>query len=454
MSCAPSRPARTRFTVMADPALSLARRLADFACAATPDDAAGAVLRLSMLDWAAVAHAGRTEPVTRIMRDTFAAEGGAQEAHVLGLPGMRPARTAALINGATSHALDYDDTHFDHIGHPSVAVLPAALAVAERVGATGRALQHAALTGAELSIRLGTWLGRSHYQAGFHQTATAGAFGAATAAGLLLDLSPHQMETALAVCTTRASGLKAQFGTMGKPFNAGLAASNGVEAAMLAAHGFVSTSAALDGPASFAATHHGAASEAGFEAMGTAWRFADVKHKFHACCHGLHATLEALRDVGTAPGRVARIDVTTHPRWMSVCNIPCPGTGLEAKFSYAQVVALVLSGHDTARLDTFTDALCHDPQVARFRNRVTVTEDATLSELQAQVTVTDDAGHVERRMSDLDQPLPLDTRERRVRAKAAALIGQARADRLWHLITQEASARRIMQALMADQMSD
>ncbi|HAR50331.1 MAG TPA: 2-methylcitrate dehydratase, partial [Roseovarius nubinhibens] len=131
------------------------------------------VMRLSLLDWLAVGLPGQEEPVARIVGAMVAEESGAAQATAFG--GTRlPARAAALVNGTVSHALDYDDTHFAHIGHPSVAVVPAALALAEREGADMAQLVRAALQGCEMSVRIGLLLGRGHYQVGYHQTATAG----------------------------------------------------------------------------------------------------------------------------------------------------------------------------------------------------------------------------------------------------------------------------------------
>ncbi len=155
------------------------------------------------------------------------------------------------MNGATSHALDYDDTHFGHVGHPSVGIYPAALAVAEETGASAAAVADAFLLGAEASVRIGMLLGAVHYNRGFHQTATAGAFGATVAAGRLYGLNRAQMRAAIGLCATRASGLKSQFGTMGKPYNAGIAAANGVECAALARAGFTSADDGLEGPQGF-----------------------------------------------------------------------------------------------------------------------------------------------------------------------------------------------------------
>ncbi|WP_127558715.1 MmgE/PrpD family protein [Nioella ostreopsis] len=424
--------------------------LASFAAAPLAGaDTARAVLRLSLLDWCAVAIAGRQEPVAQVLRALAEEEGGTPQAHALGLDQRVPSRMAALVNGTLSHALDYDDTHFAHIGHPSVAVIPAALAMGERVGATGAAVQEAALVGVEASVRVGVWLGRGHYEAGFHQTATAGAFGAGLAAGRLLRLSAAQLADVIGLLGTRASGLKSQFGTMGKPFNAGIAAANGVEAALLVSKGFDPRRAGLEDAQGFGPTHHGSGDMSALDGLGVDWLFEAVSHKFHACCHGLHAALEAVAELlPVEPEGISEIEVTTHPRWLTVCNISAPATGLEAKFSYAQVMALAALGYDTARLDTFTDALARDQQVGALRRRVRVTPDETLPETAARVSLTlngetRDASH------DLLTPLPLSTRAAKVRAKAEALLGAQAVARLDSLITENAAPEELGAALQA-----
>ena len=410
--------------------MRVTKTLAEFAVEPVEAPDALAMMRLSMFDWAACAIAGQGEPVSQILRDIVLAEGGAQEASLVGGRNV-PARAAALVNGSTSHALDYDDTHFGHIGHPSVAVVPAALAVAQKIGSNGEALLRACLAGAELSIRVGLWLGRAHYQTGFHQTATAGAFGATAAAGRLLGLEAEQMRHALGLCATRASGLKSQFGTMGQPDNAGIAASNGVECALLARAGLVSNPDGIEAEQGFGATHQGEASARAFAGLGDSWQMENVSHKFHACCHGLHAMLEALADIAVDPATVEAVEITTHPRWLSVCDIAEPATGLEAKFSYRFTAAMALAGLDTAAMGSFTDAVCTRPDLVVLRDRVTLRTDAELAETAAEVTllvggVTYQADH------DLTMPMTVADRTDRLRAKAAALLGGAQADLLWH----------------------
>ncbi|MEX0339727.1 MAG: MmgE/PrpD family protein [Arenibacterium sp.] len=429
--------------------------LAAFAVAPlTNAETAMKVTRLSVLDWVAVGRAGADEPVAKILRDMTLSEAGATQATLFGSDQRVPARAAALVNGTTSHALDYDDTHFAHIGHPSVAVLPAALAIGETLQSSLPDVLEAALVGMELSIRVGIWLGRPHYQTGYHQTATAGAFGATAAAGRLLGLTLEQMRHALAISTTRASGLKVQFGTMGKPYNAGIAASNGVECAQLASRGFLSNPESMDSPFGFAATHHGtAAREEAVRGMGDEWLFEEVLHKFHACCHGLHAVLEAARDLDVAEPEIAEMTAYTHPRWMSVCNQLAPDTGLGAKFSFRTVLAMTALGQDTGALDTYSERVCAMPKLKALRERIDVREDAELSETAARLVVVRRDGIRLEAENDLMNLMPMSARETRLRGKATTLIGSEMASNLWSLLNGSGTARDLSEFVRAEKAS-
>jgi 2-methylcitrate dehydratase PrpD len=419
------------------------RRVASFA-ADTPSQAlhgeARDVLKLSLLDWAACGLAGVQEPVSRAVAAMALSDGGTPEATVLGHATRLPARAAALANGTASHALDYDDTHFDHIGHPSVAIFPAALALAEKTGASGAALLDAALIGMEASIRIGRFLGMGHYNHGFHQTATAGAFGACAAAARLMGLTADQTAHALGLTATRASGLKSQFGTMGKPYNAGIAAANGVECALLAAQGFVSRPDGIECAQGFADTHMGGTgdAEAALAGLGVDFRFRDVQHKFHACCHGTHPTLEALAmvmdDANLPRQGISSVVLTVAPKWLRVCDLPQPRTGLEAKFSYRLTSAMMLAGRDTGTLATFSDEACEDPELVSLRDRIRVETDDALTDTAAQVSVALESGASITKQVDIALPMAPPVKERKLRAKAASLIGTPAAEAIWSAI--------------------
>lgn len=406
--------------------MTITEQLIKFSKVSVPEGAA-TMMRLSLFDWAACGIAGGQ---TGDFDDFVAAQlaRGQGPATVIGGK-TAPAATAALINGTLSHALDYDDTHFAHIGHPSVAVIPAVLALAEEVDAPMQEVIEAATIGVEASILTGLWLGRAHYQVGYHQTATAGAFGATLATARLLGLEKPEVRHALGLCASMASGVKAQFGTMGKPLNAGLAARTGVEATLWAQSGMTAARDGMAGPLGFGATHHG--EDAEVKPGKGEWHITTISHKFHACCHGLHAMLEALGDTRSGTEDVSTVQIRTHPRWMSVCNIAEPTTGLAAKFSYAQTAAMRLLGHDTSAVGSFTDAICAQDDVVRLRNKVIVFEDDRLSETQAEITITLKNGGLRRFRHDLLAPMALSDRAEKLGAKGVALLGDEKADALW-----------------------
>jgi 2-methylcitrate dehydratase PrpD len=407
-------------------------------------ESARQMARLSLLDWIAVAVAGSNEPVSKIVRQMALDDGGAPDATIVGEKTRLPARAAAMVNGTASHALDYDDTNFVFLGHPSVAVIPAALAVAEKTGATGAAFIDAALIGMEATSRIGAWLGRSHYEAGFHQTATSGTFGATMAVARLLGLDQKRAQHALGLASTRASGLKSQFGTMGKPFHAGMAAANAVEVATLAAAGFVSNPDGLTCAQGFADAHGGQSADQAtvLDGLGEQFQLESVLHKFHACCHGTHAAIEALGQARDGhqldAADVDKVTITVHPRWLGVCNIASPTTGLEAKFSFRLTAAMALAGVDTSALATFSDDSCTNPALLVLRDRVTVQTDAGMSDTAAQVRIKPRTGETICAEHDLVTPMPRPERETRVRNKAAALLGNDVAERVWKAIGEPA----------------
>lgn len=420
--------------------MSVTKTLARFGIETnTIPESALAVMRLSFLDWIAVSIAGKDEPVAKIVRDKVEAEGGNGEASIIGLTTRLPARAAAFSNGTTSHALDYDDTHFAYVGHPSAAVLPAALAVGEKLGASARATLEAGLIGVEGACRTGAWLGSGHYDHGFHQTATSGTFGATLAACRLMGLNVERTCHALGVAASLASGLKSQFGTMGKPMHAGLAAQNGVDAATFAASGFISRPDALECTQGFAATHAGEMNDDALSGLGETFLFETVQHKFHACCHGLHPTLNALIEARDRHGLtyedVATLTTRVHPKFLKVCNIEAPTTGLEAKFSYRLTSAMVLLGHDTADLSTYTDELCRDKKLISLRDRVSVESDTDINHTAAHIVVKRPDGTAIEGHSDLTDPMTYEERKNKVLKKGSALLGADRAGRIWDNIT-------------------
>ena len=249
------------------------------------------VARHCMLDWYGCAVAGSREPLAQILREEFGHRAG--NCSVIGTDLKVDAPTAALLNGSSGHALDYDDTGSKVGGHTTAPVLPAVLAVAEETGATGEEILTAFVVGVEVEGRISRAMGRDHYARGWHTTATYGAFGAAAAVAHLLQLDAEQYGRTMGLAASHASGVKANFGTMTKPFHAGHAAESGVNAARLAARGFTANPDAVSGNQGFIP----AASTVSEETRGDTdeWMIMGTLFKYHAACHLTHAAIESVQ---------------------------------------------------------------------------------------------------------------------------------------------------------------
>ena len=206
------------------------------------------------MDFFGVTLAARHEPLANILAEQIAEDGGTPQATVIGRGTRANIEQAALLNGAMSHALDFDDVNFSLGGHPTVPIAPAVLALAEHRKLDGKRLLEAFAAGFETECRIGRLVGRSHYQRGWHTTATVGAIGAAAAVSNMLRLDAATTAHALGIAATQAAGLKSVFGTMCKPLHPGRAAAIGLQAARLAQRGFTCNPAILDVEQGFTAT--------------------------------------------------------------------------------------------------------------------------------------------------------------------------------------------------------
>src|SRR5438067_5405816 len=358
----------------------LTRGLAARASAMTYDalpDEVRALARQCVLDYYGVALAGADDPLVAILLDELAEAGGAAQASVIGHKARLPALSAALVNGAIGHALDYDDVNLAMPGHPSVAILPCLLALAEARQSSGREVIAAFVAGSETACRIGSALRPGHYNLGFHATGTVGAFGAAAACAYLLGLDTEATARALGIAGTQAAGLKSQFGTMCKPFHAGKASQNGLLAARLAARGFSSRPDLVECEQGFALTHGTDFNpEAALADPPNGFHIFANLFKYHAACYLTHGPIECSRKIrerhGVRPDEIARITLSLDRSCDRVCNIPAPTDGLEAKFSLRQTVAMALSGLDTARLGAYSPATATEPALVQLRDKLTL----------------------------------------------------------------------------------
>ncbi|HVO07234.1 MAG TPA: MmgE/PrpD family protein [Burkholderiaceae bacterium] len=329
-----------------------------------------------LLDWVGSALAGKgarpVESIARFMLAQGPADGPSEV--LIHRRGSSPL-VAAAINAAASHVAEQDDVHNGSVFHPAAVVLPPALAVAQALQRSGRELLTAAVAGYEVGIRVGEFLGRSHYKV-FHTTGTAGTLAAATAAGHLLRLTPAQMVHAFGSAGTQAAGLWEflREAADSKQLHTAHAAAAGLTAAYLAADGFTGASRILEGTRGMAA---GMSSDADAskltEGLGSRWATAETSFKFHASCRHTHPAADALlavmREHRLAASDIASVTAHVHQGAIDVLGpVTDPQTVHQSKFSMGTVLAMVAL-HGRAGLAEF-DAHFRDPATVAFRNRV------------------------------------------------------------------------------------
>jgi len=394
----------------AAPAASLApgAALAAFAAGLRPEHIPAPVMRRAedlLVDWFGSAVGGRTaRPVASIA--WFAVLQGPSDGpcEVIGhRPGTSPF-AAAQANAAASHVAEQDDVHNGSVFHPATVVFPPALAVAQALGSSGSELLTACVAGYEVGIRVGEFLGRSHYRV-FHTTGTAGTLAAAAAVGHLLRLDATKMLHAFGSAGTQSAGLWEFLRTAAdsKQLHTAHAAGAGLMAAYLAADGFTGAAQILEGPQGMAAGMSSDADPARLtEGLGTRWALAETSFKYHASCRHTHpaadALLQVMRHHALTPRDIERVVTHVHQGAIDVLGpVVRPSTVHQSKFSMGTVLALAAQyGH--AGLAEF-DAHYQSPATQALRDRVEMVLDAEVDAAYprrwiGKVTVTTTDGRV------------------------------------------------------------
>ena len=374
----------------------------------------------SVLDWLGSALAGSVEPPARFAQKVIARLGASRDATVFGA-GRSSAAGAALANGVASHILELDDIHKASTVHAAAAVIPAALAVAEREHADGRAFLLAVVLGYEAALRIGEAVNPSHYRF-WHPTGTAATFGAAAAAGSILRLNATQMLDALGSAGTQAAGLW-EFntdGAMSKHLHPGKAAFNGVLSADLAREGFTGATRILEGERGFfqamSASHDPARITDG---LGEHWKILENCYKLHSCCGHIHTAIDAGIEIRRQPcfavDRISQIDIETYGPGWEIVKEQNPRTPYQAKFSLVYCVAAALLegriGLDQFSAGRFSEQGVQPAAIAALmgRTRVTVAADLTAkypAAWPARLAVTLDDGTVLRHAADFPRGNP------------------------------------------------
>lgn len=391
--------------------------LADWVVGLTPQDIPVDVRRegvRTFVNWLGCAVGGASHETTDHALRAFMPFSGPQVATILGRTERLDPAHAALVNGITSHVLDYDDTHLKTILHPAGPVASALLALAEMRPVSGADLLTAMIAGVEVECRIANCVYPHHYDRGWHITGTAGVFGGAAAIGKMIGLNAQQMRWALGLAASQSSGLREMFGTMTKSFHPGIAARNGMMSALLAEAGFDSSERAIEAPRGFAQVMSDKQDWAEIvDGLGTRWESATNSYKPFACGIVIHPTIDGCiklrEEMGDRVNQIAKVHLRTHPLVLELTGRKTPRTELEGKFSVYHCAAVALL-HGDGSPTAFTDEIVNDDAVVALRSKIEAqtNPDCHGAEVEIAVTLNDGSTvtkHVERAIGSAEVPL-------------------------------------------------
>jgi 2-methylcitrate dehydratase PrpD len=369
----------------------------------------------------------------------------APQASLLGRREKVDIASAALLNGIASHTFDFDDTHLKTIIHPAGPVAPAALALAEHLSLSGRALLDAMVLGIEVSCRVGNAIYPDHYDRGWHITGSTGMLGSAAACSRLLGLDAAQTQMALGIAASQPIGVREQFGTMTKPFHPGGAARVGLMSALMARHGYTASRRALEAPRGLLQVFSDKTDWSQItEGLGQTWEVALNTYKPFACGIVIHPSIDAcvqLRELHRLEAAdIAQVTIRVHSLVLELTGKKTPTTGLEAKFSVYHSCAVGLL-YGRAGEHEYSDEVVNRPEVIALRARVEAIVDERIDEAAADITIRTTAGRelklfVEHAIGSLERPMT----DAQLRAKFAGqsepILGAEKTARAWTLAMQ------------------
>lgn len=374
--------------------MGITREIAQFVAGMTFQQLPAEVVRESkraILNYLGVALGASHHQAVRILAEAAEEMGGHPQASILGSSVKTSVLHAAMVNGAMSHILDYDDTHLDTVIHPTGPVLSAALPLAEWRRLSGEQLITGLAVGAEVELRIGSAVYPAHYEVGWHITGTAGTFGAAAAAASLMGLGVDQHAHALGLAGTQASGLREMFGSMAKSLHVGKAASSGLWSALLARRGFTASQQVLEAKRGFCSVLSSRYDlSKATDGLGKRYLFLENGLKPYACGVVTHPTIDGVRRLrqreGLLADQVQEIALRVHPLVLELTGKREPRTGLEGKFSIYFCAAIALM-EGNARESQFTDGNVKRKDVVDLMGRVHPVADPSLREGQAVVAI-------------------------------------------------------------------
>jgi 2-methylcitrate dehydratase PrpD len=372
----------------------LTARVADFVVNTQLSDIPHETIELgkkSILDGLGLALSGSKAETAGLVQQYVKGLGcGSGGASVLGFDIKMPARFAALANGIGIHVDDFDDTQlasakdrvYGLLVHPTVCVLPAALATAEVSGKNGKELLVAYQVGVEVECKIAEAISPRHYEDGFHSTGTCGVFGGTSACARLKGLDAVHTARAFAIAASQAAGLRENFGTMMKPFQAGHATESGVVAADFAALGWTGAEQILEAERGFFHAYGGTYDPTVItERLGKPWTFQDPGVSIKpfpsgSLTHpGMTELQRLIRANSIHAADVVQVEVGTNHNMLNTLIHHRPTKGLQAKFSMEFCMAILLVD-GKADQTKFTDAVVNRPDIQEMMSRVRFYTDA------------------------------------------------------------------------------
>lgn len=336
--------------------------------------------KVAILDTVGVMLAGSVQESAKILNRVVVPTAADGPCVVFGTRMRTNALDAALANGTAGHALDYDDSNYQMLGHPSVALLPALFAAAETTGASGRDFLLAYVVGFETVGRVGLGVAPYQYALGWHPTTTIGIFGAVAGCSVLLGLSESQTAGALGMAVSMAAGVKSNFGTMTKPLHVGLSSRNALLAVQLAREGFTASPEAFEHRQGFLSVFNG---KGNYDISKILDRWASplcildlgVSQKRFPCCYACLAPIDGILNLtkqhGLTPEKVAKIECFVHPVRMPHIDVPDPQSDLDAKFSVHYCLARALVDGELT-IEHFEGGSYKEPKVQAIMKRISL----------------------------------------------------------------------------------
>jgi 2-methylcitrate dehydratase PrpD len=353
-------------------------------------DAAVHQTKRSLLNFFAVALTGCHTAMYETALASLAMFSGGRQAALIGRRERIDALNAAFLNAAGANALDFCDTHVPTVIHPTAPLAPALFALGELQTVSGRDLILAFVLGQEIECRIGLAISPSHYQRGWHITATCGVFGAAAGSGKLLSLTAEQTVWALGIAATQAASLCECLGTAAKSVGVGNAARNGLWAALLAAKDFAGPAEPLTGVQGY---YHALAETPALsfltDGLGETWEIMKTSYKPYPCGFVLHPVLDCVLDWRREnPTReVTKVVVTCNPLLGLRADRPNISTSAQSQISVQHAVAAALVT-GKAGVEQFADACVNDPSVVALRGKVALAHDESIATVAARVAIT------------------------------------------------------------------